>query len=261
MPLPPPQGKLTVEQVVAAPPGSRTAVLRGISFQLEKGKTLAVIGPSAAGKSSLIRVLLGVWPAANGAVRLDGFAIDQFDPNDLGPYVGYLPQDVELFAGSIAQNISRFRQADHGDVIKAAKLAGVHEMVQQMPDGYDTEIGDGGQSLSGGQRQRIGLARALFGHPTVVVLDEPNANLDSPGEIALIEAIRQLKTAGTTVVFVTHKTNMLSLADKVLVMDQGTIRLYGERDEILAQIFSGPKVVPTPQHHATIGAQAPAATG
>jgi ATP-binding cassette subfamily C protein RsaD len=247
MPLPPPQGKLKFEQVVAVPPGSRTAVLRGISFDLEKGKTLAIIGPSAAGKSSLIRVLLGVWPA--------------FDPNNLGPYVGYLPQDVELFAGSVAQNIARFRQADHADVIRAAKLAGVHDMVQQMPDGYDTEIGDGGQSLSGGQRQRIGLARALFGHPTIVVLDEPNANLDSPGEIALIEAIRQLKAAGTTVAFVTHKTSMLTLADKVLVMDQGAIRLYGEREEVMAKIFGGPKVVPTPQPYATIGAQAPAATG
>jgi PrtD family type I secretion system ABC transporter len=261
MPLPPPQGKLKFEQVVAVPPGSRTAVLRGISFDLEKGKTLAIIGPSAAGKSSLIRVLLGVWPAAGGTIRLDGFAINQFDPNDLGPYVGYLPQDVELFAGSVAQNIARFRQADHADVIKAAKLAGVHDMVQQMPDGYDTEIGDGGQSLSGGQRQRIGLARALFGRPTIVVLDEPNANLDSPGEIALIEAIRQLKAAGTTVAFVTHKTSMLTLADKVLVMDQGAIRLYGEREEVMAKIFGGPKVVPTPQPYATIGAQAPAATG
>jgi ATP-binding cassette subfamily C protein RsaD len=261
MPLPPPQGKLKFEQVVAVPPGSRTAVLRGISFDLEKGKTLAIIGPSAAGKSSLIRVLLGVWPAAGGTIRLDGFAINQFDPNDLGPYVGYLPQDVELFAGSVAQNIARFRQADHADVIRAAKLAGVHDMVQQMPDGYDTEIGDGGQSLSGGQRQRIGLARALFGHPTIVVLDEPNANLDSPGEIALIEAIRQLKAAGTTVAFVTHKTSMLTLADKVLVMDQGAIRLYGEREEVMAKIFGGPKVVPTPQPYATIGAQAPAATG
>ena len=256
MPLPPPQGKLKIEQVVAVPPGSRTAVLRGISFELEKGKTLAIIGPSAAGKSSLIRVLLGVWPAAAGTVRIDGFAINQFDPNDLGPHVGYLPQDVELFAGSVAENIARFREADHADVIEAAKLAGVHDMVQQMPDGYDTEIGDGGQSLSGGQRQRIGLARALFGRPAIVVLDEPNANLNSPGEIALMDAIRQLKAAGTTVAFVTHKTNMLTLADKVLVMDQGAIRLFGEREEVLAQIFGGPKVVPTPQPYATIGAAA-----
>ena len=156
----------------------------------------------------------------------------------------------------MAENIARFREADHADVIEAAKLAGVHDMVQQMPDGYDTEIGDGGQSLSGGQRQRIGLARALFGRPAIVVLDEPNANLDSPGEIALMDAIRQLKAAGTTVAFVTHKTNMLTLADKVLVMDQGAIRLFGEREEVLAQIFGGPKVVPTPQPYATIGAAA-----
>jgi ATP-binding cassette subfamily C protein RsaD len=261
MPLPPPQGKLMLEQVVAAPPGSRAVVLRGISFALEKGKTLAVIGPSAAGKSSLVRVLLGVWPTGAGAVRLDGFAINHFDPDELGPHVGYLPQDVELFSGTVAQNIARFRSADHDEIIRAAKLAGVHEMIQQMPNGYDTEIGEGGQALSGGQRQRVGLARALFGQPAIVVLDEPNANLDAPGETALIEAMRHLRQSGTTIIFVTHKTNMLTLADKILVMDQGAIRLYGEREEILAKIFSGPKVVPTSQPGPSIAAQAPAAAG
>ncbi len=248
MELPAPQGTIMFEQVFAAPPGARAPVLRGISFQLEKGKTLAIIGPSAAGKSSLIRVLLGVWPAVAGTVRLDGFAVNQFDPNELGPYVGYLPQDVELFSGTVAQNIARFREADHAGIICAARLAGVHEMVQQMPNGYNTEIGDSGQSLSGGQRQRIGLARALFGNPSVVVLDEPNANLDAAGDTALTEAVRHLKAGGTTVVFVTHKTNMLQLADQVLLMDQGTVRLYGERDEVMAQIFSGPKVAPTSPH-------------
>jgi ABC-type protease/lipase transport system fused ATPase/permease subunit len=148
----------------------------------------------------------------------------------------------------VAQNIARFREADHAGIICAARLAGVHEMVQQMPNGYNTEIGDSGQSLSGGQRQRIGLARALFGNPSVVVLDEPNANLDAAGDTALTEAVRHLKAGGTTVVFVTHKTNMLQLADQVLLMDQGTVRLYGERDEVMAQIFSGPKVVPTSPH-------------
>jgi ATP-binding cassette, subfamily C, type I secretion system permease/ATPase len=261
MALPPPRGSITFEQVLAAPPGSRAPVLRGVSFQLEKGKTLSIIGPSAAGKSSLIRVLLGVWPVATGTVRLDGFAVNQFDPNELGPYIGYLPQDVELFSGTVAQNIGRFREADHAGIIRAARLAGVHEMVQQMPNGYNTEIGDGGQSLSGGQRQRIGLARALFGNPSVVVLDEPNANLDSAGEAALIEAIRQLKADGTTVVFVTHKTNMLQLADKILLIDQGVVRLYGERDEVMAQIFSRPKVVSaSPPHIAAVPtAQTPAA--
>jgi len=248
LPLPAPQGNVSFEQVVAAAPGGRTAVLRGVSFQLGFGQALSIIGPSAAGKSSLIRVLLGVWPAASGTVRLDGFAVNQFDPNELGPHIGYLPQDVELFAGTVAQNIGRFRGADSEGVINAAKLAGVHEMVQQMANGYDTEIGEGGQSLSGGQRQRIGLARALFGTPALVVLDEPNANLDSAGEAALIDAVRHLKNCGRTVVFVTHKTNMLSLADKILVLDQGAVRMFGEREEVMAQLFSGPKVVSAQPH-------------
>jgi ATP-binding cassette subfamily C protein RsaD len=259
MPLPAPKGDIRVEQIVAAAPGERTPILRGVSFQIEKGDALAVIGPSAAGKSSLIRVLLGVWPALAGTVRFDGFEVNHWNPNDLGPHIGYLPQDVELFAGTVAQNIARFREAEHGDVISAAELAGVHEMVQHMPNGYDTQIGEGGRALSGGQRQRVGLARALFGKPAIVVLDEPNANLDSTGESALVAAIRYLKQAGSTVIFVTHKTNMLTLADKVLLMEQGAVRLYGERDEVLAKIFGGPKVVPSqPQPHAVLQAPAPA---
>jgi PrtD family type I secretion system ABC transporter len=260
MPLPAPKGHVKVEQIMAAAPGERTPILRGVSFSLEKGDTLAVIGPSAAGKSSLIRVLLGVWPAAAGTVRFDGFDVNHWDPNELGPYIGYLPQDVELFAGTIAQNIARFREAEHAEVIQAADLAGVHEMVQHLPNGYDTQIGEGGHALSGGQRQRIGLARALFGKPAIVVLDEPNANLDATGESALIGAVRHLKQSGSTVIFVTHKTNMLTLADKVLLMEQGTVRLYGEREEVLAKIFGGPKVVPSqPQPHA-VAAQMPAAS-
>jgi PrtD family type I secretion system ABC transporter len=243
MSLPAPKGTLKVEQLVAAPPGHKQAFLRGINFELQKGMTLAVVGPSAAGKSSLVRVLLGVWPVASGTVRLDGFDVTHWDPDELGPHIGYLPQDVELFAGTIAQNIARFREADHEAIIRAAEMAGVHEMIQQMPDGYDTQIGEGGQALSGGQRQRIGLARALFGVPALVVLDEPNANLDSAGETALTAAVRALKQQGSTVIFVTHKTNMLTLADKVLVMDQGMVRLFGDRDEVLAKIFGGPKVV------------------
>jgi PrtD family type I secretion system ABC transporter len=258
MPLPAPKGSVKVEQIIAGAPGEKSPILRGVSFQLEKGDTLAVIGPSAAGKSSLIRVFLGVWPAAAGTVRLDGFDINHWHPDELGPYIGYLPQDVELFAGTIAQNIARFRDAEQAEVIEAAELAGVHEMVQHMPNGYDTQIGEGGHALSGGQRQRIGLARALFGKPTIVVLDEPNANLDSTGETALVGAIRHLKQNGSTVIFVTHKTNMLTLADKVLLMEQGTVRMYGEREEVLAKIFGGPKVVPSqPQPEAL--AQMPAA--
>lgn len=262
MSLPPPQGALSLEQVYAAPPGIRKAFLKGISFELEKGKTLGVIGPSAAGKSTLVRVVLGVWPLASGTVRLDGFDVSHWDADELGPHIGYLPQDVELFAGTIAQNIARFRATDHEEIIRAARLAGVHEMVQQMPDGYDTQISEGGGTLSGGQRQRIGLARALFGSPALIVLDEPNANLDSVGESALIEAIRSLKQQRTTVIFVTHKTNMLSLADKVLVIDQGAVRLFGERDEVLAKIFGGPKVVAsTAPHTSPLAAPAPVARG
>jgi ATP-binding cassette subfamily C protein RsaD len=247
MDLPAPLGALKVEQLVAGAPGTRQAIIRGVSFDLERGDSLAIIGPSAAGKSSLARVILGVWPAAAGTVRLDGFDITHWDPDKLGPYIGYLPQDVELFSGTIAQNICRFREADHADIIRAAQLAGVHEMIQHMPDGYDTQLGDGGQALSGGQRQRVGLARAVFGAPSLVVLDEPNANLDSSGEEALIQAVRVLKEQGTTVIFITHKTNMLAVADKIVVMDQGTVRMFGERDEVLAKVFGGPKVVSTPQ--------------
>jgi PrtD family type I secretion system ABC transporter len=253
MSLPAPKGNVKVEQVFAAAPGQKTPILRGVTFQIGSGEALAVIGPSAAGKSSLIRVLLGVWPAAAGTIRFDGFDVTHWNPTELGPHIGYLPQDIELFAGTIAQNIARFRDAEHVDVIRAAELAGVHDMIQQLPNGYDTQIGDGGQALSGGQRQRIGLARALFGKPAIVVLDEPNANLDSPGETALVGAMQHLKEIGATVIFVTHKTNMLTLADKVLLMEQGTVRLYGEREEVLAKIFGGPKVVPShPQAQAAV---------
>jgi PrtD family type I secretion system ABC transporter len=255
MSLPAPKGSIKFEQIIAGPPGGKAATLRGMSFQVDKGKTLAIIGPSAAGKSSMLRVLLGVWPATSGTVRFDGFDVAHWDANELGPHVGYLPQDVELFAGTIAQNIARFREADHAEVIRAAELAGVHDMVQQMPNGYDTQIGEGGQSLSGGQRQRIGLARALFGEPAIVVLDEPNSNLDANGEASLLEAICHLKQRGTTVVFVTHKMNILSVADNVLLMERGAVSLYGERDEMLAKL-GGPKVVSTQLYVHAVPAQA-----
>lgn len=260
MPLPAPKGAIKAEQIVAAAPGDRTPIVRGVSFRLEKAEALAIIGPSAAGKSSLIRVLLGVWPALTGTVRYDGFEVNQWNPDDLGRHIGYLPQDVELFAGSIAQNIARFREAEHTDVIRAAELAGVHEMIQQMPNGYDTQIGEGGQALSGGQRQRVGLARAIFGAPNIVVLDEPNANLDSTGEAALVAALRYLKAIGSTVIFVTHKTNMLALADKILLMEQGAVRLYGEREEVMTRIFGGPKVVPSQHQSQVVTLQHPAAS-
>ena len=187
----------------------------------------------------MARVLVGVWPAAAGAVRLDGSELKHWNIDQLGRQVGYLPQDVELFSGSIAENISRFSEKDDEAVIQAANLAGVHEMVQRMPDGYETEIGDGGQALSGGQRQRIALARALYKEPCFIILDEPNASLDKAGEEALSDALRSLKKMKKTLIIISHKPNLLSLVDKILVLNQGVMQSYGARDDILRQLANG----------------------
>ena len=246
MSLPRPSGAVSVENVLGIAPGQRVPILRGVNFGLPAGDVLCVVGPSGAGKTTLARVLTGIWPVASGALRLDGYDLSQWDPQELGQYIGYLPQDVELFSGSVAQNISRFQdEADPEDVIAASMLAGCHEVIQQMADGYNTQIGDGGQALSGGQRQRVALARALYGNPSLVVLDEPNSNLDSAGEEALTQAIRALKAAGTTVVLITHKINILATADKILVMAGGVVQNYGPRDEILSRL-AGPRAVPSP---------------
>jgi ATP-binding cassette, subfamily C, type I secretion system permease/ATPase len=245
MPLPPPHGALAVEDLGASAPGQQANFLHGISFRLEAGETLGIVGPNAAGKSSLIRVLVGVWPAAEGAVRLDGSSLAHWDRQRLGRHIGYLPQDVELFAGSVAQNIARFQEIDDQGVIAAAELAGCHELIQQLPDGYDTQIGEGGLILSGGQRQRIALARAVYGDPSLVVLDEPNSNLDTAGEEALIAALHRLKERGASLVVVTHRLNILATADKILVMDGGTVHAWGERDDILESLL-GPRIVQTP---------------
>jgi|ERR1700687_12633 len=243
MELPVPKGRISVESIIVTPPGSRVPAIRNVSFLLEPGTSLGLIGPSAAGKSSLARAIVGVWPAAIGAIRLDGFEMKQWDPQELGQHIGYLPQDVELFAGTIAENIARFKEVDSEQVLEASRLAGVHEMIQQLPEGYDTQIGESGLTLSGGQRQRIGLARCLYGRPALVVLDEPNASLDAPGEAALVQALQQLKKTGQTLIFITHKTNILGLADKILMLNQGSAQLFGDRDEVLAKIFGGPKAV------------------
>jgi PrtD family type I secretion system ABC transporter len=243
MQLPRPTGHLTVENVTALAPGGSRQVLRNLSFELEAGQVLGVIGPSAAGKSSLARVLVGVWPVSGGAVRLDGNELTHWDPHELGRHVGYIPQDVELFAGTVAENIARFGPAESDAVIAAATLAGVHDMIQGLPDGYNTEIGDGGVRLSGGQRQRIALARAVFGMPPLIVLDEPNASLDTRGEESLAEAIRQLRRAGSTVVIVTHRSNMISQVDRILLMTDGTAHLYGTREEVMKRLGM-PNVVP-----------------
>jgi ATP-binding cassette subfamily C protein RsaD len=195
-----------------------------------------VIGPSAAGKSSFVRAVVGVWPAASGAVKIDGFDLRQWDPLQLGNFVGYLPQDVELFAGSVAHNIARFGEFEVDEVIDAARLAGVHDMIQALPNGYDTQIGDGGTALSGGQRQRLALARTVFRRPPLIVLDEPNANLDANGEQALAQAITFLKPT-TTIIFVTHKTNLLALADRILFLQNGQVQQFGERNAVLNNLI------------------------
>ena len=211
----------------------------GATFALERGATLGVIGPSAAGKSSRVRGIMGVWPVLGGAIKIDGFDLKQWDPLHLGKFVGYLPQDVELFSGSVADNIARFNTFDVAEVIDAAMLAGVHEMIQTLPNGYDTQIGEGGASLSGGQRQRLALARALFRRPPLIVLDEPNANLDAAGEQALTQAMLALK-GKSTVVFVTHKTSLLELADKLAIVQNGQMTHFGERDAILRALMPQP---------------------
>jgi PrtD family type I secretion system ABC transporter len=236
MPLPTPKGRLSVEVASIVPPGGTVATLRGVSFSLEPGTTLGVIGPSAAGKSSLVRGLVGVWPLSTGVIKIDGFDLNQWDPLQLGQYVGYLPQDVELFSGTAAHNIARFGEFSTEEVIDAARLAGVHEMIQALPNGYDTQIGEGGTALSGGQRQRLALARTVFRRPPLLILDEPNANLDAGGEQALAQAVAALKPT-TTIIFVTHKPNLLVLADKVLFLQGGQVAQFGERDVVLGGLI------------------------
>lgn len=233
MPLPAPKGNLTVESVLAAAPGSNVPILKGVSFALNQGEVLAIIGPSAAGKSTLARLLVGVWPAATGKVRLDGADVFSWNKLELGPHIGYLPQDVELFEGTIAENIARFGEIDHEKVIDAAQMTGVHDMILHFPQGYDTPIGVSGGFLSGGQRQRIALARAVYGHPSLIVLDEPNANLDDVGEAALLRAVEALRKAGSTVVLITHRTNIISSVNKILLLRDGQVAAFGPRDDVL----------------------------
>ncbi|MEE4140296.1 type I secretion system permease/ATPase [Pseudomonas viridiflava] len=236
MKLPDPEGHIQVENLVVSPPGAKKPVIRNLSFVTPAGNIVGIVGPSAAGKSTLARALLGIWPAQHGAVRLDGADISTWDKEQLGPHLGYLPQDIELFEGSISDNIARFAKVDPEKVVLAARTAGVHEMILQLPDGYDTFIGAEGVNLSGGQRQRIGLARALYGSPRLIVLDEPNSNLDEVGERALSVALQMIKATGATVFIVSHRPNVLSRLDQVMVMNAGTITLYGPRDQVIAQL-------------------------
>ncbi|SPJ25491.1 type I secretion system permease/ATPase [Palleronia abyssalis] len=256
--LPSPKGQLVADKVFATVPGTRTSLLKGVNFSLGAGEVMAMIGPSGSGKSTLVRHLVGASQPVSGAVRLDGTELQHWVPEQLGRHMGYLPQDVKLFRGSVAENISRFRVgATDADIVAAATLSGAHEMIQSLPEGYETDVGDNGQNLSGGQRQRIGLARAVFGGPCLVVLDEPNSNLDSPGEKALTACIQKLKQMGTTVVLVTHKTGLLSLTDKTLVLKDGTVNKFGPTREMFetpaqqkpAAARSGAAVVPMATPH------------
>ena len=236
MSLPAPTGKLSAEQVIVVPPGSKNIVVRGVNMELNAGEALGIVGPSASGKSCLARALLGIWPTYSGKVRLDGADIFAWDRAELGPYVGYLPQDIELFDGSISENICRFGDVDPDKVVEAAKTAGVHDLILHLPQGYDTVIGGSGGILSGGQRQRIGLARAIYGSPKYLVLDEPNSNLDDQGERELVEAIRRIKAEGATVIIITHRTMVLQCVDKILVMRDGAASHFGPRDQVLAAL-------------------------
>lgn len=229
--LPAPSGALSLENVAFAPPGASKAIVRGITLQVQAGETIAVVGPSGSGKSTLARLIVGVWPATQGVVRVDGADIGNWSRDRVGRWLGYLPQDVQLFAGSVGENIARLAQPDGEQVIGAAQLANAHDMILRLPNGYDTQIGDAGALLSGGQRQRVALARALFGEPRLVVLDEPNAFLDEEGERALARAIEQLKATGVTVVIVTQRTSILSLADRILVMRDGLVEKIGVRSD------------------------------
>jgi ATP-binding cassette subfamily C exporter for protease/lipase len=236
MPLPAPQGALSVESVTAAPPGVRNPIVKTVSFAIQPGDVLGVIGPSGSGKSTLARLLVGIWPAMMGKVRLDGADIYSWNKAELGPHVGYLPQDIELFAGTVAENIARFGDIDSDKVVLAAKRAGVHDLILHFPDGYDTKLGDGGAGLSGGQRQRLGLARAMYGDPALIVLDEPNSNLDESGEQALVNAIVDLRQRGKTIVLITHRPSALSVTTKLLVMRDGNVQLFGPTKDVMAAI-------------------------
>lgn len=243
MALPAPKGTVVLENLMASAPNSQTVILKGISAAINAGEIVGVIGPSASGKSTLARLLVGVWPAASGKVRLDGADIFAWNKAEVGPYIGYLPQDVELFEGSIAENIARFDEIDAEKVVKAAQRAGVHEVILRFPKGYDTPIGPAGSFLSGGQRQRIALARAIYGDPVLVVLDEPNSNLDDVGEQALVRAVLNLKAQGSTVVVVTHRTNIVSVVDKLMVLRDGTLQLYGPRNDVLTALAKAAQAI------------------
>ena len=233
MPLPPPKGVLTVEALVAGAPNSPVAILKGVSFAVMPGECVMVIGPSASGKTTLARLIMGLWPASNGKVRLDGADVFNWNKTELGPYIGYLPQTVELFDGTLAENISRFGVLDKEEVVRVIEQVGLQEVVAQLPEGLSTRIGEEGAVLSGGQRQRVALARAIYGKPKLIVLDEPNSSLDEAGEQALLQTLASLKLQGATLLVITHRTSVLPQADKLLMLRDGQVAMFGQRDEVL----------------------------
>ncbi|WP_456660831.1 type I secretion system permease/ATPase [Bradyrhizobium sp. JR3.5] len=241
--LPRPEGRLSVETLSYAAPGTSKPILRGVTFQIESGEVLGIIGPSGAGKSTLARQIVGVQAPSAGAVRLDGSDVSTWIRSSLGQHLGYLPQDIELFADSVAANICRFDRKEDREIISAAQMAGVHEMILRLPEGYDTQVGEGGAILSGGIRQRIALARAVYGNPSLVVLDEPSSNLDSEGDAALAECVMELKKRGTTVVIISHRPATIGVVDKVLVLREGVAEMFGPRHEILSRLT---RPVPVP---------------
>jgi len=253
--LPPPVKEIAIEAVAVAPPGSQRLVVQNATFRLRAGDGLGIIGPSASGKSSLVRTLVGVWPAARGKVRLDGAALEQWNVEKLGHYIGYLPQDVELFDGTIAENICRFEPKPTSEsIIEAAQVAGIHDMVLRLADGYETRIGEGGAALSAGQRQRVALARAVYKSPFLLVLDEPNSNLDAEGDQALSLAIAAARARGGIVVVVAHRPASLAGIDLLLVMANGQVQHFGPKDEILTQMMEGARTLP--QRPAAVRAEA-----
>lgn len=231
-----PAGRISVEELVFVPPATNRMVLNKVSFHLEPGEALGLVGPSAAGKSTLARLLVGVYPPSSGIVRLDGANVWTWDRSEFGRHVGYLPQDVELFPGTVSENIARFDPINAEEIVRAATLAGAHEMILRLPSGYETEVGDQGVLLSGGQRQQVALARAVYGSPTFIVLDEPNSNLDSNGEQALLNCLRELKAMSVTVVIISHRMAALNVTDKLLFLEAGTMKSFGNRQDMLAQL-------------------------
>ncbi len=236
MSLPPPRGLLQVESLVAGAPNGGPAIIKNVAFSLAPGEVLAVVGPSASGKTTLARLLVGLWPAAAGKVRLDGADIFTWDKSELGPHIGYLPQGVELLEGTLAENIARFGDIESAKVRTAAQAVGLHDYIMSLPQGYDSPVGREGAMLSGGQRQRVALARAIYGDPVLVVLDEPNSSLDEAGDAALAAAIRELKARGTTFVVMTHRTSVLAVVDKMLILRDGVMQAFGPRDDVLAAL-------------------------